>query len=89
MVVRLAFAVAIHIDPEILIIDEVLAVGDQAFQEKCFERIWEFKRQGKTLLFVSHNADLVKKLCDHCIWLEHGKVMAQGPPDEILQAYQG
>ncbi len=89
MVVRLAFSVAIHIDPEILIIDEVLAVGDQAFQDKCFERIHDFKRQGKTLLFVSHAADTVKKLCDQCVWLEHGQVRAVGDPGPILDEYSG
>ena len=89
MVVRLAFAVAIHIDPEILIIDEVLAVGDQAFQEKCFEKIREFKRQGRTLLFVSHSGDTVKRLCDQCVWLEHGKVRAIGEPGPILDEYSG
>jgi ABC-type polysaccharide/polyol phosphate transport system ATPase subunit len=88
MVVRLAFAVAIHIDPEILIIDEVLTVGDEAFQEKCFAKIREFKQKEKTLLFVSHSADLVKLLCDHCIWLEHGHVMMQGAPTEVVEAYQ-
>jgi ABC-type polysaccharide/polyol phosphate transport system ATPase subunit len=87
MVVRLAFAVAIHINPEILIIDEVLAVGDQAFQDKCYERIREFKQQGKTLLFVSHSAGLVRRLCDRCVWLDHGQVRAVGDPGPILDEY--
>ncbi|HMD71316.1 MAG TPA: ABC transporter ATP-binding protein [Bryobacteraceae bacterium] len=89
MVMRLAFAVAIHVEPDILIIDEVLAVGDAAFQEKCFERICELKRAGKTLLFVSHAPEMVKHLCDHSLWLEHGRVKAAGPPAELLEAYAG
>jgi ABC-type polysaccharide/polyol phosphate transport system ATPase subunit len=89
MVMRLAFAVAIHVEPDILIIDEVLAVGDQSFQSKCFERICELKRAGKTLLFVSHAPEMVKRLCDHSIWLEHGRVKAAGPPAEVLAAYGG
>jgi ABC-type polysaccharide/polyol phosphate transport system ATPase subunit len=89
MVMRLAFAVAIHVDPEILIIDEVLAVGDQAFQDKCFHRIRDFKAAGKTLLFVSHVPKLVQEFCDHGIWLDHGKVRARGTPEEVLDAYSG
>jgi ABC-type polysaccharide/polyol phosphate transport system ATPase subunit len=89
MVMRLAFSVAIHVEPDILIIDEVLAVGDQAFQAKCFDRICEFKRAGKTLLFVSHVPEMVKHLCDHSIWLEHGRVKARGTPEEVLEAYSG
>jgi ABC-type polysaccharide/polyol phosphate transport system ATPase subunit len=89
MVMRLAFSVAIHVEPDILIIDEVLAVGDAAFQEKCFDRICELKRAGKTLLFVSHVPEMVKHLCDHSLWLEHGRVKAAGPPGEVLEAYAG
>ena len=89
MVMRLAFSVAIHVEPDILIIDEVLAVGDAAFQEKCFDRICELKRAGKTLLFVSHVPEMVKHLCDHSLWLEHGRVKAAGPPAELLEAYSG
>jgi ABC-type polysaccharide/polyol phosphate transport system ATPase subunit len=89
MVMRLAFAVAIHVDPDILIIDEVLAVGDQAFQAKCFDRICEFKKAGKTLLFVSHVPEMVKHLCDYSIWLEHGQVKASGTPGDVLDAYSG
>ena len=89
MVMRLAFSVAIHVEPDILIIDEVLAVGDAAFQEKCFDRICELKRAGKTLLFVSHVPEMVKHLCDHSLWLEHGRVKAAGPPTEVLEAYAG
>jgi ABC-type polysaccharide/polyol phosphate transport system ATPase subunit len=88
MVMRLAFSVAVHVDPDILLIDEVLAVGDQAFQTKCFERILEFKHAGKTLLFVSHVSELVRQLCERCIWLDHGKVVLAGPTADVLSAYQ-
>jgi len=89
MVMRLAFSVAIHVEPDVLIIDEVLSVGDAAFQEKCFDRICELKREGKTLLFVSHVPEMVKHLCDHALWLEHGRVKAAGPPAEVLESYSG
>ncbi|HZD11294.1 MAG TPA: ABC transporter ATP-binding protein, partial [Candidatus Binatia bacterium] len=78
MQMRLAFAVAVHIEPEILLIDEVLAVGDIAFQNKCLDRIAQFKRKGSTVLLVSHEASLVKKLCDRAIWLREGRIVAQG-----------
>jgi lipopolysaccharide transport system ATP-binding protein len=87
MNMRLAFSVAVHVDPDILIIDEVLAVGDQNFQVKCFEKIVGFKHAGKTLLFVSHSAEMVRKLCDQAIWLHHGKALMVGSPDEVLDAY--
>jgi ABC-type polysaccharide/polyol phosphate transport system ATPase subunit len=89
MILRLGFSVAIHVDPDILIIDEVLAVGDQRFQAKCFDRILQFKQAGKTLLFVSHGPELIRKLCDRAIWLDHGKVRMAGPPDQVLEAYAG
>jgi ABC-type polysaccharide/polyol phosphate transport system ATPase subunit len=88
MVLRLAFAVAIHCDPEILLIDEVLVVGDQAFQAKCMERIREFRRQGKTLLCVSHSPEMVRRFCDRAIWLDHGRVRQIGGAVEVLEAYQ-
>ncbi len=87
MQVRLGFSVAIHIRPEILLMDEVFAVGDAHFQRKCIERVMDFKRQGKTLLFVSHSPESVKRLCERVIWLDHGRVRADGPTDEILPAY--
>jgi ABC-type polysaccharide/polyol phosphate transport system ATPase subunit len=86
---RLAFSVAVHADPDILLIDEVLAVGDQDFQTKCFERILAFKKSGKTLLFVSHSPELVKRLCERCIWLDHGEVMLAGATGDVMRAYQG
>lgn len=88
MVMRLAFSVAVHVDPDILLIDEVLAVGDQEFQKKCFERINMFRQQGKTLLFVSHAAEMLKSICHRGIWLEHGRVRMDGPLADVLAAYQ-
>lgn len=87
MSMRLAFAVAVHVEPDILLIDEVLAVGDQAFQEKCFERILDFRKRGKTLLFVSHSPQLVRQLCERCVWLDHGSVMMAGATNDVLEAY--
>jgi ABC-type polysaccharide/polyol phosphate transport system ATPase subunit len=87
MVMRLAFSVAVHMDPDILIIDEVLAVGDQNFQAKCFEKISGFKHAGKTLLFVSHTPEMVRQLCDQALWLHHGEAMMVGYPEDVLNAY--
>jgi ABC-type polysaccharide/polyol phosphate transport system ATPase subunit len=87
MTMRLAFAIAVNVDPDILIVDEVLAVGDQAFQEKCWERIRGFKAQGKTLLFVSHSGALVRELCNRALWLERGQILLDGPAAEVLDAY--
>jgi ABC-type polysaccharide/polyol phosphate transport system ATPase subunit len=89
MHVRLGFAVATHIDPDILLMDEVLAVGDQNFQQKCIARILKFRDEGKTILFVSHSADAVKKLCQRVIWLEKGRIRMEGPTDKVLAAYTG
>jgi ABC-type polysaccharide/polyol phosphate transport system ATPase subunit len=88
MSMRLAFAVAVHVDPDILIIDEVLGVGDQTFFAKCFERIMEFRRAGKTLLCVSHDLDSLALLCDRALWLEHGRVARVGPLRQVVQAYR-
>ena len=89
MSMRLAFSVAINMDPEILLIDEVLAVGDQAFQAKCFERLHHYRRSGKTLLCVSHAAGMVKELCDRAIWLDHGELIMGGQIGDVLEAYEG
>jgi len=89
MVLRLAFSVAIHVDPDILLIDEVLAVGDAAFQTKCFDRILDFRRQGKTILCVSHAAGMVQKLCTRGIWIDHGELILDGPLGEVSDAYAG
>jgi len=89
MMMRLAFSVAIHMDPEVLLVDEVLAVGDAAFQEKCFARIREFRQAGKTLMFVSHSAGIVQEMFDRAIWLDHGELMMTGRIGEVIEAYQG
>ena len=89
MLVRLAFSVALNLEPSILIIDEVLAVGDQAFQEKCFEKVLEFRESGKTLLCVSHSPAILLKLCDRALWLDHGELMMDGKALDVLQAYTG
>lgn len=89
MVMRLAFAVAVNVDPDILLIDEVLAVGDSSFQAKCFEKILDFRRQGKSILCVSHVAGMVRQLCDRAIWLDHGDLMLDGPIAEVTDAYAG
>jgi ABC-type polysaccharide/polyol phosphate transport system ATPase subunit len=89
MVMRLAFSVAIHVDPDILVVDEMLAVGDQAFQSKCFERMLDFRRQGKTILCVSHAPETLRQMCDRAILLDHGRVAASGSLDEVMTAYSG
>src|SRR6476659_3302093 len=87
MYTRLAFAVATAVDPEILITDEVLAVGDEGFQRKCMERIYRFRQMGKTIIFVSHALETVRLLCDHAIWLDHGAARATGPAGKVIDAY--
>ena len=88
MYVRLAFAVAVHVDPEILLVDEVLAVGDEMFQRKCMEHIRRFQRDGRTIVFVTHSFDLVRQLCDRVIMLDHGVMVADGPPMEALRKFR-
>ena len=87
MYMRLGFSVAIHIRPDILIIDEILAVGDQAFQAKCIDAILDLKRKGTTIIIVSHNMDMMQKLCSHLVWLEKGQVRAVGTTDQIAAQY--
>jgi lipopolysaccharide transport system ATP-binding protein len=87
MQLRLAFALAVGVDPEVLVIDEALAVGDQHFQTKCVERIAEFRARGKTIVFCSHNMYQVKKLCDRAVWLRDGRVAALGAAGEVIDAY--
>ena len=87
MVVRLAFSAALNVDPDILIIDDVLAVGDAAFRAKCFDRILHLRRAGKTFLCVSHSKEMLADICDHGIWLERGHVMLTGSLDEVFRAY--
>lgn len=87
MLARLGFSVAVHVDADLLIVDEVLAVGDYAFEEKCYDRIRQFRANGGSILFVSHNLDHVRMLADRCVWLHQGLVERDGPPDEVLDAY--
>jgi len=87
MNMRLAFAVATEVDPDILILDEILGVGDAAFQEKCFARIQGFRDAGKTILFVSHSLGEVTRFCDRVILLEHGCIIADGNPAEVVDRY--
>jgi len=87
MTVRLAFAVAAHLEAEILVVDEVLAVGDLAFQKKCLSRMGEVVRGGRTVLFVSHNLGIVSTLCTRCLYLVKGQMQAMGPTAEVLSAY--
>jgi ABC-type polysaccharide/polyol phosphate transport system ATPase subunit len=87
MVMRLAFSVAVHVDAEILVVDEVLGVGDQAFFKKCVGRIEEFRRAGKTLVCVSHSIPMIQSLCDRVLWLNHGRLVEDGPTAGVVQAY--
>jgi lipopolysaccharide transport system ATP-binding protein len=87
MYTRLAFSVATAVDPDVLITDEVLAVGDEAFQRKCLDRIFSFRRAGKTIIYVSHALDTVEALCDTAIWLDHGRMQRNGPAAEVVSAY--
>ncbi|MBV8902864.1 MAG: ABC transporter ATP-binding protein [Acidobacteriia bacterium] len=89
MMMRLAFSIAVNVDPDILLIDEVLAVGDAAFQAKCFDRIREFRHAGKALVCVSHGAGMIRELCDRAIWLDHGELVTEGSVDKVLAAYAG
>ena len=88
MTVRLAFATAVHSDPDILIIDEALSVGDEAFQRKCFSKIRDIQRKGATILFVSHSANLITDLCDYGIWIESGEKIIETEPRKLIGLYQ-
>ena len=87
MYMRLGFSIAVHVQTQILIIDEILAVGDQSFQSKCVNRIYEMKRQGVTIILVSHSLDVMRKLCSRLIWMERGEIRANGSPEELIQQY--
>ncbi|WP_407341742.1 ABC transporter ATP-binding protein [Pengzhenrongella phosphoraccumulans] len=87
MYVRLGFSVAINVDPEILLVDEVLAVGDMAFQAKCMEKFADFRAAGKTVVLVSHAMGTMRTMCDHVAWLEHGKLVAAGPAEATVDNY--
>jgi lipopolysaccharide transport system ATP-binding protein len=88
MVARLAFALATHVDAEVLLVDEVLAVGDISFQRRCIDRLKEFQRAGVTMVIVSHDPHMLTDLCDEVIWLRAGRVMTTGPPHEIAARYE-
>jgi ABC-2 type transport system ATP-binding protein len=87
MYVRLGFAVATNVDPDVLLIDEVLAVGDEAFQRKCLNRIRQFQREGRTMMFVSHSPELVRQICDRAVVLDHGHMIDIGPPGEAIRTF--
>src|SRR5688500_3256303 len=87
MYMRLGFAVAIHVDPDVLLVDEVLAVGDEAFTHKCLDKFSEFRRRGRTVLLVTHSLDLVTRFCDEALWLDEGVARAQGDPKRIVDTY--
>ena len=83
MYVRLGFSVAVHTEPEILLVDEVLSVGDEAFSHRCLRKIEEFLAQGRTLLLVSHDLGLVEEVCDRAIWLDSGRLVQDGRPRQV------
>jgi homopolymeric O-antigen transport system ATP-binding protein len=87
MYMRLGFAVAINVDPDVLLVDEVLAVGDEAFTHKCLDKFAEFRRRGRTILLVTHSLDLVTRFCDQALWLDSGVVKADGDPKRVIDAY--
>ena len=87
MYMRLGFAVAIHVDPDVLLVDEVLAVGDEGFTHKCLDKFGEFKRRGKTILLVTHSLNLVERFCDEALWLDNGKVRGSGDSKRVVGAY--
>jgi ABC-type polysaccharide/polyol phosphate transport system ATPase subunit len=87
MYMRLGFSVAMHVQPDVLLLDEVLAVGDEAFQQKCFAKIWEYKRGGGTIVFVSHDQAAVERVCDRALLLDHGRCVEAGPAADVVSAY--
>ena len=87
MYMRLAFSVAINVDADILLIDEILSVGDEHFQNKCFEKMLELKKQGKTMVFVTHSMGTVKKLCNRAIWLKDGLIKMDGDTEKVVDEY--
>jgi len=87
MYMRLGFAVAINVDPDVLLVDEVLAVGDETFTHKCLDKFAEFRRRGRTVLLVTHSLDMVTRFCDEALWLDQGRVRAQGDPKRVIDTY--
>ena len=87
MYMRLAFSVAINVDADILLIDEILSVGDEHFQQKCYAKMRELKENGKTMVFVTHSMNAVKELCDRTVWLRNGKIEMDGETDKVVDAY--
>jgi ABC-2 type transport system ATP-binding protein len=89
MYVRLAFAIAVHVDPDILLVDEVLAVGDEPFQKKCMDKIAEFQSEGRTIVFVSHSSEQIMALCDRVVVLQHGHMIFDGDTEKGIEALRG
>ena len=87
MYMRLAFSVAINVDADILLIDEILSVGDEHFQNKCFDKMLELKKEGKTMVFVTHSMGAVKRLCDRTMWLQNGKIRMDGKTEDVVPKY--
>ncbi len=87
MYLRLGFSTAVHVDPDILLIDEILAVGDTNFQHKCFAKLQEFKRKGVTIVIVTHDTGMVERFCDQAFWLEEGKLENSGPASDVVMSY--
>src|SRR5438093_7167346 len=87
MYMRLGFAVAIHVDPDVLLVDEVLAVGDEGFTHKCLDKFADFRRRGKTILLVTHSLGLVERFCDQALWLDSGQARTHGDPRRVVAAY--
>ena len=87
MFVRLAFAIAVSLDPEILMVDEVIAVGDEEFQRKCFDHLFDLRKRGTTIVLVTHSLGLIRDMCDQAMWLEHGQIQRLGPAMEVADSY--
>ena len=87
MYMRLGFSVAVHVNPEVLLVDEVLAVGDEAFTHKCLDKFADFKRRGKTVLLVTHSLNLIERLCDEAVWIDQGRTQTTGDPKRVVDAY--
>src|SRR5690606_14791977 len=87
MFVRLGFSVAITVEPDILLVDEVLAVGDESFQQRCLEKFADLRSSGRTVVIVSHSLETVRNMCDRAAWLDHGKLQHVGPAHDVVDAY--